>query len=355
MNDAQALVITAAAHDDGLTRVHRKLDDDLARTRERLRTMVAPPNQKVGSPILYSVEHLGRLLRPSLVLLTSYLLEGEQDGRTPDAVIDAAATVEMLHIATLFHDDLIDQAQVRRGQPTANAKYGGPVALLAGDFLLARCMLAAGALGVQHMTVIAETLVGACVGQLLETTQLFDPLRTEQDYLDAIAGKTAHLLRACTTLGALQCGANEETRTALASFGHHVGMAFQIWDDILDLCAEDTGKETAKDLLNGVYTLPVIYAVKDSPDRMLSILHDRPLSTDQCQEVLTILHESGAINQAATVAQEHVSAAVAAVRSHPSVTDRAPVVERVLFDIVDRFASMHPALRALPEDPGQGT
>ena len=328
------------------SQVQEQLEGDLARVRERLRSLVASPSDKVREPIQYAVEQTGRLLRPTLVLLSSYLIADEPGVPTHRHIIDAATAVEILHVATLYHDDLIDAAQIRRGRPTANAKYGDEIALLTGDYLLARCMQVAGSLGAAQMALMAETLIDLCVGQMLETRQLFDPMRTEQDYLDAISGKTARLLRTSTTIGALQCGANKDVQSALASFGHNLGMAFQIWDDILDFCSTDTGKETAKDLRNGVYTLPVIYAIKDSPDRVLAILHDQPLSAGQCQEIVSILHESGAIRRAAEVAQRHLTAAIRAVRTQPSFADRAPVFGRYLLDLVDRLTAKHPALQA---------
>ncbi|MGO4422546.1 DUF6875 domain-containing protein, partial [Streptomyces sp. MCAF7] len=139
---------------------------------------------------------------------------------------------------------------------------------------------------------------------------------------------------------------------ALESFGHNLGMAFQIWDDILDICSEETGKQVAKDLLNGVYTLPVIYAIEDFPDRLLPTLREQPLSADRCQEVLSLIHESGAISRAADVAQRHVTDALRAVESHPSFVHRAPIIGRYLRNLVDRLASQHPALLAQPDTAG---
>ncbi|MFE4371729.1 polyprenyl synthetase family protein [Streptomyces sp. NPDC056835] len=352
MRDAPALITTDFLEDAGLVRVHEQLDEDVARVRERLRSLVAPQNPKIQDPVMYAVEHTGRLLRPTLVLLSAYLLEGEPGAATDPRVIDSAAAVEILHIATLHHDDLIDDARIRRGRPTANAKYGPAVALLVGDYLLARCMQVAAELGVSHLKPMAETLVDVCVGQMLESSQLYDPLRSEEDYLAAISGKTARLMKAATALGALRSGASREAQEALASFGHHLGMAFQIWDDILDLCSDSTGKEIAKDLLNGVYTLPVIYAVQDQPDRLVSALRAQPLSDVQCREITALLHESGAIRRAVDTAQRHVDSALKAVESQSAFASSAPAVGRYLRGLVDRLAAQHPALQELRAGTG---
>ncbi|WP_277739173.1 polyprenyl synthetase family protein [Streptomyces sp. LX-29] len=337
--------------DDGITQTRQRLQEDLARVRESLRSLVNPPDHRIQGPVMYAVEHTGRLLRPTLVLLSSYFLESERSGSTHQRVIEGAAVVETLHIATLYHDDLIDEAQVRRGRPSVNAKFGDAIALLAGDYLLARCMQTAASLGASRMTAMAETLVDMCVGQMLESSQLYDPLRTEQDYFTAISGKTARLLRTAATMGALQSGTSGDAQQALESFGHNLGMAFQIWDDILDICSRETGKQPAKDIINGVYTLPVIYAVEDDRDRLLAALRDQPLSTERCQEVISVVRESGAISRAADVAQRHIVDALSAIESHPGTARHAPFTRQCLRDLVDTFASQHPALRDLRDTP----
>ncbi|MBB1261651.1 polyprenyl synthetase family protein [Streptomyces alkaliterrae] len=342
MKQTPAVAASPYSSDEALTLVQKRLEGDLARVRERLHSLVAPPHSRIAGPIEYAVAQTGRLLRPTLVLLSAYLLE-EDAADTPQRVVDAAAVVETLHVATLYHDDLIDDARTRRGRPTANAKYGDTLALLTGDYLLARCMEAAAA--VNAAPVMARTLTDVCVGQMLESSQLYDPLRSEDDYLAAISGKTARLIRTAALMGALQSNADNIGQEALEGFGHHLGMAFQIWDDILDICSEETGKQVAKDLHNGVYTLPVIYAARTHPDEMLPILRERPMSEEQRQRVISLTHRSGALGRAADVARDHVRDAMGALRSHPSFAERAPVVGRYLHGVVDRFASQHPALR----------
>lgn len=336
MKDSHALIRTDAPQDAGLSRVQERLERDLARVREQLCALVTPNSRIIQAPILYSVENMGRLLRPTLVLLSSYLVTGDAEGETPAPTIDAAAVVEILHTATLFHDDLIDEAEIRRGMPTANAKYGDDIALLTGDYLLARCMQTAAALGVAQLSLMAQTLVDLCVGQMLETTQLFDPNRSEADYLASISGKTARLMQASTELGALQCGASEADRAALESFGHNLGMAFQIWDDVLDFQDTDTGKETAKDLRNGVYSLPLIYAVKEFPDRLPALLSQYPLTSDHFREVLAVMDECGALGRATDVALHHVTTAMETMTG--TFRDRSPVVVRYLVELVGRLA-----------------
>ncbi|HKS45791.1 MAG TPA: polyprenyl synthetase family protein [Amycolatopsis sp.] len=356
MNDTQALITADLSPHADLAQVQHQLEEDLVRVRERLRSLVATSNQRIRGPIMYSVTDTGRLLRPTLALISSYLVEGDWGVATRQDVIDAATTVEILHVATLFHDDLIDQATIRRGRPTANEEFGEPIALLTGDYLLARCLRTAATLGVAQLTLMADTLDDACVGQIMETSQLYDPLRSEQDYLAAIGGKTASLMKAAAAIGALQCGADPDVQHALVSFGHNLGMAFQIWDDILDLCRTGTGKTADKDLLNGVYTLPLIYAVKDEPDRVLAILRaQQPPSPQQCDEILSIMLECGALNRAAGMAQQHVTAAFQAIEQHPKFADRAPLAGRYLVDLVSKLTARHPMLQSRGEQPTRGS
>ncbi|MFJ9696321.1 polyprenyl synthetase family protein [Kitasatospora sp. NPDC101183] len=334
---------------EGAARIQERLQEDLARVRQALHSLLLPPHSRIREPVLHSVENAGRLLRPTLVLLASYLLDREEGGRTQRRVIEGAAVVETLHIATLHHDDVIDEAQIRRGRPSINATYGNAIALLTGDYLLARCMEGAAALGRTELLVMAETLTDMCVGQMLESSQLHDPTRSEADYLAAISGKTARLLRTAASMGALQSDAGRGEREALESFGHNLGMAFQIWDDILDICSRETGKEPAKDILNGVYTLPVIYAVQDFGNLLEPVLREQPLTAERCGDVVALVQESGAINRAAKVAQRYTDDALRAVENHPATASHAPVVRRCLSDLVGSFAAQHPALRALSE------
>lgn len=342
--------------DDLISHIRERLEYDLSRVRQRMYSLAEPPHKKVRSPILYAVENTGRLFRPTLVLVSSYLVESEPGTATSQHVIDAAATVELLHVATLCHDDLIDDAATRRGLPTASVKYGHSIALLTGDYLLARCMQVAASLGSEHTVQVSETLAQACIGQILETSQVYDPVRSEADYLTAISGKTAYLMRTCTSLGALQCGASRGAQEALASFGHNLGMAFQIWDDILDFSGHDgtdkTGKEPAKDLVNGVYTLPVIYAMENLPEHLRRALGEPPLSVEHRHDILAILHESGAIERAADLARWHITSAIQTVKTHPSFEARAPLVERCLLDLIGRLAPKHPALATMVASPG---
>jgi heptaprenyl diphosphate synthase len=352
MDAARTLLTASAPSVLDQAQIQHRLEGDLERVRKRLRALLIPSHPKILIPIADSVAHTGRLFRPTLVLMSSYLSTGELSERTAPEVIDAAAAIEMLHVATLYHDDIIDGATTRRGRPTANVKYGTPVALLVGDYLLARCMQVSGSVGMGCLMQMCEALLQACAGQLLETKQLFDATRSEDDYLAAISGKTACLMRTATAIGAMQPGVAEGVPDAMAAFGHNLGMAFQIWDDILDLYSKDTGKESAKDILNGVYTLPIIYAMDDLPERLRRSISEGRSTAAERQEIVAAIHACGAVDRASEVAQRYVTAAIQVVTAHPALADRVPVVERCLVELVSRLAPRHPAVRVLLDGPG---
>ncbi|MEV5321607.1 polyprenyl synthetase family protein [Streptomyces sp. NPDC052687] len=331
---------------DSATTVGNRLRTDLERVRERMRALALPPDRRIRPPVAHGLERSGRMLRPALALLSSYLLE-ERPGVTSQRVIDGAAAVEILHLATLFHDDVIDRAPLRRGRPTVNARYGDSLALLGGDYLLARCMHIAASLGADRLSEMAQTLIDICAGQMIETRQLFDPRRTEEDYFDAIAGKTARLLKAACTTGALAPGATDESAAVLEYFGEKLGMAFQIWDDILDITGQGTGKQPGQDIANGVYTLPVIDAIRACPERLLPLLDDGPPTPEACRELIAVVWECGAVGRAAEVARRHMADALRAVESHAAFAGRAPAIRQQLRSLVGTFASQHPALRVL--------
>jgi heptaprenyl diphosphate synthase len=316
--------------------------------RESLVSFTATPSKKIQEPIHYTATTTGRLFRPTLVLISSYLFDATPSAGTAKSVIDAAAAVELLHVATLCHDDLIDEAHTRRGMPTCNAKFGDSAAILVGDYFLACSMQIAAFLGTKQTALIAETLSQLCVGQTLETVQTFDTSRSEGDYLAAISGKTAWLMRTSTAIGALQCGADQASQDALASFGHNLGMAFQIWDDILDLMDDgNSGKTVGKDLANGVYTLPVIYCMKELPDHLVRALSRPAPSSVDVAETLSLVRNSGAIDRATDVAQRHIADAISAIRDTPCFEGRRRAVEQCLLDVVKRLAPKHPAVAAI--------
>jgi heptaprenyl diphosphate synthase len=245
----------------------------------------------VSEPSTHLIKAGGKRLRPALVLLTSRA--GEQGLAATDA---AAAAVELVHLATLYHDDVIDETEMRRGVPTAHSKWGVEVAVLAGDYLFA-CGSALGAeAGGEVPGILARAIAEVCEGQIVETAALGDPRRPVGDHLGTIAKKTGALFRAACELGAATSGAEDVHRAALITFGEQLGLAFQLVDDLLDLVGDHrvTGKEPGTDLREGVYTLAVLLACERDPS-----LIDLLASGERHLEViLPYLESTGALDSA---------------------------------------------------------
>jgi heptaprenyl diphosphate synthase len=264
---------------------------------------------------LHLLESGGKRLRPMLVLAAADGACGLTN--VSREVIEAAAAVELLHLATLYHDDVLDSALIRRGQPSANALWGNARAVLGGDVLLSLAYTVAAHLGTDELLRICRTLTEVCAGQIAETYTQFDTGRTVRQYFASIEGKTAALLASSCWLGARAAGATRETVTAAERFGFEVGVAFQIIDDVLDLCADEEvlGKPAGNDLREGVFTLPVLLALADDRS-LLSVL--RPEIDDVgIQHVRCRVRALNTDVEAIDTALEHLTRAVALLDSQP--------------------------------------
>lgn len=214
-------------------------------------------------------EHLvaagGKRLRPMLTLASATLC-----GYTGDRHIGLAACVEFIHTATLLHDDVVDESDLRRGAASANAVWGNKASVLVGDFLFSRAfelMVADGALEVLRVLSRASSTIAQ--GEVLQLITANDLETSESDYLEVISSKTARLFSAATEIGAIVAGTPEDDRQALKGFGHNIGMAFQLVDDVLDYSAhqEELGKTVSNDFKGGKITLPVVFAYLEGDER----------------------------------------------------------------------------------------
>jgi heptaprenyl diphosphate synthase len=241
----------------------------------------------------------GRRFRPLLVLLAA---EAGPDPEA-DAVLDAACVVELTHVGSLYHDDVMDEAALRRGADSANARWDNHVAILTGDFLFAKSSELTATLGPEAVRIQAETFARLVEGQILETVPPAageDPLA---HYLEVVAGKTGSLIATSARYGARFGGASREVEEALTAYGEIVGSAFQLSDDILDIASETdaSGKTPGTDLREGVPTLPVLMAraSTDPADARLLELLDADLTDDALHaEALGLLRAHPALDEA---------------------------------------------------------
>ena len=205
----------------------------------------------------------GKRLRPLLALATA--TAGRQDATEDDLM--GGVAVELVHLASLYHDDVIDEATIRRNVETVNSRFGNLVAIVAGDYLLARSAAIAADLGTPIAALLADTLGRLCQGQVTEVRSSYQVDRSHEDYLATISGKTAALTATSCRIGALTGGLSGPEVEACTDYGRNFGMVFQIRDDILDITATDgqLQKPAGQDLAEGVYTLPALLALAD-PD-----------------------------------------------------------------------------------------
>ena len=259
----------------------------------------------------------GKRLRPVLALATA--TSGSGTAKREDLL--GAVAVELVHLASLYHDDVMDEATMRRNVESVNSRFGNLVAIVAGDFLLARSAEIAAGLGTEIAQLLAATLGELCQGQVAEVRAAFQVNRTRDDYWNAISGKTASLMATSCRIGALTGGLPRGQVDAFTTFGRSFGMIFQVRDDILDVIGTEAelGKPAGQDLAEGIYTLPVILALADpvfGPE--LSPLLGQPLDQPERDKARSIVADSGAIADAAVVARGLAEQAAAAATSGPS-------------------------------------
>ena len=296
-----------------------------------------------GTPFLtesasYLTKAGGKRLRPALVALSSHLWSGsEAPLKAPDDAFARAdstgAAIELTHLATLYHDDVIDEADTRRGVPSANGKWGNIVAILVGDFLFARASSIAADVGGEVPRVLADAIARVVQGQVRELEHLYDCRRPVEHYYATVDDKTGALLEASSRLGAVLGGCPEDRAESLRLFGAAFGMAFQIADDLLDLSAtqEDLGKPPGTDLRDGVYTLPLLYAVESEPSLADQLGTPQP-DVDLIRKTVV---RTGAFRRALDVAAGHVRQALTYLECAPEGAARDSL-ERLTRLIIDR-------------------
>ncbi len=277
----------------------------------------------------------GKRLRPALVLLAAKFSQYQIERLMP-----VAAAVELIHMATLVHDDVVDSSTMRRGMPTVNAKWNKATSVLVGDYLFAKAFsLLAGEGNPRVVRVMADVVYQMSVGELQQMTGASDPDQTVDDYYDRIIKKTGLFIAESCRVGALVSGAAEEEAQALYNYGHGVGLGFQIIDDILDFTSNvrQLGKPVCSDLRGGIITLPVILALRGAPrkDELRRIVSSKNLMDGDVNQVVKILQESGSLEESYKIAKGFIKDAKAELKKLPKVPARA-TLEAVANFVVER-------------------
>ncbi|NUO58951.1 MAG: polyprenyl synthetase family protein [Hamadaea sp.] len=296
----------------------------LVRVEDRIVEAVDSADPFVAEAARHLLDAGGKRFRPLLVILTGYF--GKPD---PDRIADAGAVMELTHLATLYHDDVMDEAKLRRSAPSANARWGNSLAILVGDYLFARAAELAANLGTEAVKLQAQTFARLVHGQIAETIgpREADPI---DHHLRVLAEKTGSLIATSARLGGMVSGVEEPMLGALSEYGETIGIAFQLSDDLLDIASESaqSGKTPGTDLREGVPTLPVLYALADedaSPDaqRLREILALGPLTDDALHaEALGLLRDSAALKRARQTVHGYADRARDALTALPDLPAR---------------------------------
>ncbi len=257
----------------------------------------------------------GKRVRPLFAVASAATASASSDapGQVSDAAVRGGVAVELVHLGSLYHDDVIDEAVTRRTVESVNARWGNLTAILAGDFLLAKASEIAASLGAEIAGLLAATIGRLCEGEVGELRSAFDVSRTEAAYLQSIRGKTAALFATACRIGALVGRLPSESVDALTNYGEAYGMAFQIVDDVLDVVAseDELGKPAGHDLVEGVYTLPVLRALDSVADLRPHL--GRPLDREQLEQALSLVRADGSVSAALGTAREYADQAVKAI------------------------------------------
>ncbi|AYW47621.1 geranylgeranyl pyrophosphate synthase [Tetragenococcus osmophilus] len=295
-----------------------QLQPELTQTMKLMENSIELKNKAVKAALLEMIGAGGKLLRPAYQLLFSQF--GPERNR--QKAIALAAAIEMLHTATLIHDDIVDDATLRRNLPTVSAEFDNNTAVYAGDYLFVACFKLmsnyTGSLrSLQSNAISMEKILSGELGQMEDHYNLSISV---DDYLSNISGKTAELFALSCSVGAFESGTSQLFAKNVSNIGHNIGMAFQIIDDILDYtqAQTETGKPVLNDIRQGVYTLPLIYALQTDPRQLTSLLEKKEQMTENdIQKVYQLINKLGGVTKAQNLANFYTKQALKKIENLP--------------------------------------
>ena len=279
--------------------------ENMKEVEKRLLEVTISDNKYLTDIAQHLITAGGKRFRPLVTLLA-----GEIGNKNYDKIIDAAVSVELIHLGSLYHDDVIDKSTKRRGVETANVKWDSTLAILGGDFLMAKASeVASTKLGLESVRLLATTYAELVEGQTREIELSFDYQQGIDSYMKIVKGKTASLIRTSAKLGAIASDCNPESEEAISNWGLNSGVVFQISDDILDITSDQKklGKPVGNDILEGTYTLPVHIAIDEIGSSFINLLQDLREDKAKINQVLDILRSDNILSKTREIASEHLS------------------------------------------------
>lgn len=284
---------------DSLSLIRRPIEREFTQFVEMFNAAMSHDDGLLGNALTHIRQRGGKRMRPLLTLLIA-----KNYGEVSDVTLNAAIGLELLHTASLVHDDVVDESAERRGQASVNASFNNKVAVLVGDYILSTALLHVSMTGnqriVENLSQLGRTLAA---GEILQLSNIKNPDFSEQVYYDVIHKKTASLFESCATLGSLSAGASEAEVEQARRFGETLGMMFQIRDDIFDYYdSREIGKPTGNDMTEGKLTLPVLYALRTAPYAAMINLAKKvkagSINTDEIAVLVEYTKQQGGIEYA---------------------------------------------------------
>ncbi|MEA4871126.1 MAG: polyprenyl synthetase family protein [Christensenella sp.] len=309
------------------------LQSELDAVRQFMLDSISDAIPLVKEPLTEVIESGGKMLRPAMVILGAKLGKYKSD-----RVIPIAACVELLHTATLIHDDIIDESKLRRGIETVHSKYSKEVAVLVGDYVFAKTFdLLAGDYPAEMLKKLSHSIMKICEGELYQYSYRYSDTLSLDQYLEIIAGKTAALFSMSLFAGAYEAGTNNQTQRALVQAGYCIGMTFQIIDDCLDYLGKPStiGKNVANDIKKGDITLPVLFALTNETSGTLSnLVFNSGLTTEDIASIRSLVIENRGVTLAEEKAWEYGQDALKALEKVKKSESRK-ILEKIVSSILE--------------------
>lgn len=321
---------------DSISLIKAPITEELEDFKQLFDTSLSSSNLLLNSVIAHIRQRNGKMMRPILVILVAKLY-----GKVTPQTLHAAVSLELLHTASLVHDDVVDESSERRGQLSVNAVFNNKVAVLVGDFLLATSLVHAG-LTMSHSIINVVACLGQDLaeGEILQLSNVSNPEFSEEIYFDVIRKKTAALFAACTKAAALSAGVEGKNAEYARLFGENIGICFQIKDDIFDYFdSKEIGKPTGNDMLEGKLTLPALYVLNTTSDewaRGVAVkVKDGTATADEINRLIEFTKQHGGIEYAVRVMCDYREKAVALLASLPDSEVKASLISYLDY-VVDR-------------------
>lgn len=313
----------------------------LEKVKENMKSQTASGDAILDGSLDYLMATGGKMLRPTFLLIGSRL--GKAYVEREAEIIKLATAIETIHLATLIHDDIIDEATMRRGKPSIQGRYGQSYAVYMGDYLLSQCFLMLTNLNLEKSLAItlAKVVTRICLGDMKQNQLRYDVRITPYKYIKMVSGKTAALFSVAMSSGAFHADADEKDVKILSRIGYEIGMAFQLVDDLLDFEGDITtvGKEVQVDVRRGYYSMPIIFALQSDSqysERLKSLL-GQDLEDDNIKEIFEIVKQSGGIEQTKSLANRYNTRAMDLLNKLP-LSETRTMLENTIPPLLNRIS-----------------